>query len=151
LLIRKPGAVTLNFSGMSTFGYDATLIDKKKNIVIDLQQTPTYTFTPTGRGRQTILLNDRFTLRFKPKGDVGMEDITTSPTLQLTSHDGNLYVHSVGIPIRLLQVYNIVGQIVYATKNAANTYCIPVPRGQIYFVTAQIDRRNISAKIMVSK
>lgn len=151
LLIRKPGAVTLNFSGMSTFGYDATLIDKKKNIVIDLQQTPTYTFTPTGRGRQTILLNDRFTLRFKPKGDVGMEDITTSPTLQLTSHDGNLYVHSVGNPIRLLQVYNIVGQIVYATKNAANTYCIPVPRGQIYLVTAQIDRHTISAKIMVSK
>jgi hypothetical protein len=78
----KAGQVTLEFTGMATFGHNVYLIDHAQNDKeTNLQDNSTYTFmvTKNSASDKVIELNDRFSLRTTYTGvGLGNEGISTT-------------------------------------------------------------------------
>jgi hypothetical protein len=138
LRLREAGEVTLEFSGMSTFGHDVWLIDKVAGKEVNLQQTNAYTFMVVKSGHEILELNDRFALRSQYTGNglTGSQAISL-PLWNVSSQGRHIQVQSASHPIGELQIYDITGGLVY-TANASSTYFrIAVAQG-IYIVKARI-------------
>ncbi|MDR1746168.1 MAG: hypothetical protein LBR49_02725 [Tannerella sp.] len=137
LRIRDAGEVTLDFSGMETFGHDVWLMDRARNVTIDLQETPQYSLTITKSGTTPTDVIDRLTLRFEytGKGLVDSEPVVND--LVVTAGVGTIEVRSASF-IEDLQVYNIVGALTYSSNAATNFLRIPVVGQQVYIVKAVV-------------
>jgi hypothetical protein len=143
LRIMYAGETKLLFSGLENFGHDVYLIDKEKNREINLQETPEYTFTATKpAGVKAVELNDRFTLRTDYTGK-GLTDTqpVAAETLMVSATDGTICVHSTAGLIRSVRIYNIGGVMVYGSHAASERFLVPVERGQVYLVKAQVGNK----------
>jgi hypothetical protein len=144
LRVRDAGETKLVFTGLSGFGHDVYLIDKEKNnLEIDLQQQPEYTFVVTKSASGVVELNSRFSLRMEYTGN-GLTDNqapVSSSELIVTALDGAIHVRSTSGRIRDLQVYNMGGGLIYDSRTEAESFRIPVARGEVYIVKAQTDNQ----------
>jgi len=146
LRIRDAGEAKLEFSGLSGFGHNAYLIDREKNREVDLQQQPEYIFTVTKTSGVIAELNSRFSLRMEYTG-VGLSNLTdnqaVSPASELVvyAENGVIHVRSTSGPIRDVQVYNMVGGLLYRSRTAAEYFRIPAARGEVYIIKAQTGKR----------
>jgi hypothetical protein len=151
LRVMNAGEMKLEFSGLSTFGYDVYLKDKQLGTTVNLQNNPVYTFTVAKSGANAIELNDRFSLEmtYTGKGIVtGNESTPSASTLQVSSQDGYLTIEIVGDAISQLQVYNLTGSLVYSSNTPANRFSIPLTRGA-YIVKALTETSNYTEKAIV--
>jgi len=146
LRVRDAGEVRLDFSGVETFGYNVYLADKERNLEIDLQKTPYYTFTVNKTGTELMEIDNRFFLRTGEK--TGMEEIGSSGLL-VSAGDGILEVRSTGGLIENIEIFNVIGSLVYRSHNASDYYRIPLGEWQIYIVKAQIGRNMEVKKVYV--
>ncbi|MDR1335506.1 MAG: T9SS type A sorting domain-containing protein, partial [Tannerella sp.] len=145
---------TLTFSGQERgqerFGHDVFLIDREKNVEIDLQDQPSYTFTAVRPSVVPVLeLNDRFVLRMEYTG-VHNAPAPAAPTWTVVPQNGEIHVRALSGTIRSLQVYNIAGALVYATQTAGDYFRIPAERGGVYFIRANINGSVETKKTAVS-
>jgi hypothetical protein len=148
LRLRNAGEVTLTFTGLERFLHDVYLIDRERGIEVNLQQTPSYTFTVAGTsGAEAISLNDRFTLRMD---NVRVRTAPVDPTAwTATALNDGIHVRSTAGVISRLQVYNLVGALVYSTETEASSHRVTVSRGQVYFVTVKIGDMVETRKVAV--
>jgi hypothetical protein len=147
----KAGQVTLEFTGMATFGHDVYLIDHAQNDkVTDLQDNPTYTFvvTKNSASDKVIELNNRFSLRTTYTGvGLGNEGISTTG-LNVSSRDGYIYVQTPS-PASSLQVYNAAGALVYSSTARLDYFRIRTDSQQAYIVKVKIGEEYLTQKIFV--
>jgi hypothetical protein len=137
LRLTQPGEVTLEFTGLETFGHDVYLIDRERdNLEVSLRETPAYTFTAT---QARPALNDRFVLRTEYTGR-GLTEASAldGPGIRCHGHDGYIHVRAVRGTMRRLEVFNVPGALVYATGKGATEYSIPATTG-IYIVKVETD------------
>lgn len=146
LRVRDAGEVRLDFSGVETFGYNVYLADKERDLEIDLQKTPYYTFTVNKTGTELMEIDNRFFLRTGEK--TGMEEIGSSGLL-VSAGDGILEVRSTGGLIENIEIFNVIGSLVYRSHSASDYYRIPLGEWQIYIVKAQIGRNMEVKKVYV--
>jgi hypothetical protein len=142
--------VTLDFSGLGSFGQPVYLIDHEQNDkFIELQQDPTYTFkvktdnpsvTPTE-------VNDRFTLQFgDPTRSVSVDNgvIVRSgqSRIDIRSTDGGL--------ITGVEIYNVSGMSVYKSSERGSSITVPVAPNRLYLVKVFIEgKAHPVQKVMV--
>ncbi|GHT34691.1 hypothetical protein AGMMS49574_22580 [Bacteroidia bacterium] len=146
LRVMNAGEMKLEFSGLSTFGHDVYLQDKQLGKTIDLQNNPVYTFTVAA-----IELNDRFSLgmTYTGKGIVtGSESAPAPAALQVSSKDGYLDVQSQGGKIDRLQVYSLMGSLIYSSNSSSGRFNIPLSGG-VYIVKGQIGATYYTEKAVV--
>jgi hypothetical protein len=147
----KAGSVTLEFSGMATFGHNVYLIDHAdNNKETDLQKNPAYTFTVTKKSAsdKLIELNDRFSLRTDYTGiGLGNEAISTT-ALNVSSRDGYIYVQTAS-PASSLQVYSATGALVYNSAVKSDYFRIQTDRQQAYIVKVKIGDDYLTQKVFV--
>jgi hypothetical protein len=145
----KAGPVTLEFSGMATFGHNIYLIDHaQSNKETDLQKNPAYTFTVTKKsaGDKVIELNDRFSLRTTYTGiGLGNEATGSTTDINVFTRNGYLYVQTPS-PVSSLQVYNLTGALIYSSVTPSDYFCIQTDGQQIYIVKAVINGQYIMKK-----
>jgi hypothetical protein len=148
----KAGSVTLEFSGMATFGHNVYLIDHaQSNKETDLQKNPTYTFTATKKsaGDKVIELNDRFSLRTTYTGiGLGNEVTGNATDVNVSSRDGYIYVQS-PFPVSILQVYNLAGALVYSSTAQSDYFRIQIGGQQAYIVKATMNDQYSIKKVFV--
>jgi hypothetical protein len=150
LRIRDAGEVTLEFSGMPTFGHNVWLIDKVAGKEVNLQQQSSYTFAAGKAAGSGILeLNDRFAVRasYTGNGITGNEAISL-PQWSVSSGDRAVIVQSSSLPIRYLQIYDVTGALVYASGAPSAYFSIPLAQG-IYIVKAQVGVEHKVEKVFV--
>jgi hypothetical protein len=144
----KAGSVTLEFSGMATFGHNVYLVDHaQNNKETDLQKNPKYTFTVTKKsaGDKLIELNDRFSLRITYTG-IGLDNEATGTTdVSVSSRDGYIYVQSPS-PVSSLQVYSLTGALVYSSADRLFYYRIKTDGQQAYIVKIKMNGQYIMKK-----
>jgi hypothetical protein len=141
LRIAESGEVTLEFTGQEHFGHDVYLIDRERNLEIDLQQTPSYTFTAVRPSVVPALeLNDRFALRMVYTG-TGLANgpAPAAPSWTVIPLNGEIHVRALSGIIRSLQVYSVAGTLIYATQTAGDYFRIPVEHGGVYLIRANIN------------
>jgi hypothetical protein len=141
LRVGNAGEVTLTFSGMERFGHDVYLLDREKNLTVDLRETPEYTFTANKPPSvAAIEINDRFVLQMHYTGTGVWNEPAEVRTeaLTVTSLNGEIHVRSTGGVIRELQVYGITGALIYVATTPATEYRIPAEHGGAYVVRAKI-------------
>ncbi|MDR1161320.1 MAG: hypothetical protein LBK45_03180 [Tannerellaceae bacterium] len=147
----KAGSVTLEFSGMATFGHNVYLIDHaQNNKETDLQKTPTYTFTVAKKAAsdKVIELNDRFSLRSDYTGiGLGNEAISTTG-LHVSSRSGYIYVQT-SSPVSSLQVYSVTGALVYSSATRQDYFSIPADGQQTYIVKVKLSEEYLTQKVFV--
>jgi hypothetical protein len=146
----KAGSVTLEFSGMRTFGHNVYLIDHaKNNEETNLQKHPTYTFTVTKKPTEKrIELNDRFSLRTTYTG-IGLGNEAAGPAdVNISTRDGYIYVRT-SSPVSSLQVYSLTGAIVYSSEARLDHFRIQTDGQQAYIVKIKINGRYIMKKTFV--
>ncbi|MDR1200912.1 MAG: VCBS repeat-containing protein [Tannerellaceae bacterium] len=147
----KTGEVTLEFSGMATFGHNVYLIDHADNDkVTDLQKNPVYKFTVAKKSAsdKLIELNDRFSLRSDYTG-IGLDNEAISTTgLNVTSRDGYIYVQTQS-PASSLQVYSLTGALVYSSTMRSDYFRISTDGQQAYIVKVKIDEEYLTQKVFV--
>jgi hypothetical protein len=68
----------------------------------------------------------------------------------VTPQNGEIHVRAVTGVIRSLQVYSIAGALVYFTQTAGDYFRIPVERGQVYFIRAEVNGCVETEKTFVS-
>ncbi|MDR1675854.1 MAG: T9SS type A sorting domain-containing protein, partial [Tannerella sp.] len=132
------GETKLTFSGMETFGHDVYLIDHERNLEVNLQQTPEYTFTavrpPGAPGTGLFELNDRFVLRMEYTGrGLVAAPVPDAPAIHCYGLSGHIRVRAVQGTIHRLEVYGVTGALLYAADDGAAEYRIPAPAG-VYLV-----------------
>jgi hypothetical protein len=144
----KAGSVTLEFSGMATFGHNVYLIDHaQNNKETDLQKNPAYTFTLTKpAGNKIIELNDRFSLRTTYAG-LGNEDAHTTD-VNISSRDGYIYVQTPQ-PVSSLQVYNLAGTLIYSSAAPLDYFRIQTDGQQAYIIKVKMNDQYIIKKAFV--
>ncbi|MDR0748687.1 MAG: T9SS type A sorting domain-containing protein, partial [Tannerellaceae bacterium] len=145
------GTVTLEFSGMATFGHNVYLIDHaQNNKETDLQKTPSYTFTVAKKQQadKMIELNDRFSLRTSFTGKGVGNEATGAAELNVTSKDGYIYVQTPSLASSL-QVYNLTGALVYSSATRSDYFRIQTDRQQAYIVKVKINEEYLTQKVFV--
>ncbi len=149
--LQNPGQVTLNFTGLSTFGHDVYLIDhEQNNRETDLQRNPDYTFTVNRQpgANRVIELNNRFSLRMTYTGiGVGNEDVPESG-LSINTEEGYIYLNAVS-DIEEVQVFNTSGALVYSNNNMPEQVRIGVAGTQIYLVKVKVNGKYYIEKVFV--
>jgi hypothetical protein len=151
LRLTQSGEVTLTFTGQERFGHNVYLIDRVRNLEIDLQQTPSYTFTavkPSVVTATALELNDRFALRMVYTG-VGNDPAPVAPSWTVLPLNGEIHVRAMSGVIHSLQVYSVAGALIYATQTAGDYFRIPAERGQVYIVKANINGSDETKKTFV--
>jgi hypothetical protein len=138
LYVKESGEVTLEFSGMETFGHNVFLHDRELgNVPVDVRARPLYTFVANRpQGAPALELLDRFTLTFEYTG-VGLDSVPVPESWTVTATGGFLHVHAAPDAIRSLEVYNTGGALVYRASYSATDYRIPAVPGQVCFVKAR--------------
>jgi hypothetical protein len=149
----KAGSVTLEFSGMATFGHNVYLIDHaQNNKETDLQKNPVYVFTVTKKSAtdKVIELNDRFSLRATYTGiGLGNEAIAMAEAdVEVSSRDGYIYVQTPQ-PVSSLQVYSLAGALVYSSEAGPDYFRIQADGRQAYIVKVKMNGRHIIKKAFV--
>jgi hypothetical protein len=150
----RAGSVTLEFSGMETFGHNVYLIDHaQNNKETDLQQNPAYTFTATKNpaGRRVIELNDRFSLRVAYTG-AGLRNeaiAAAGADVCVSSRDGYIYVQTPQ-PVSSLQAYSLAGALSYVSKAGPDNFRIQAERRQAYFIKVKMNDRYVIKKVFVN-
>lgn len=149
LKVNEVGQVTLEFSGIETFGHDVYLIDKelkgKDQEIAISTNNPTYTFTVTKANTE---LNDRFSLRMNYTGvGLGNESVEVD-NFSVSSENGYIYVKSSDM-INSLQVYNVNGATIYGGNGQSYQYKVQANRGQVYIVKAMVNGESRVQKIFV--
>jgi hypothetical protein len=151
LRVRDGGEITLEFSGMSTFGYNAFLTDKVLSKEIDLQKVTSYTFTlAKASGTPLLELNDRFSLRLQYTGNglSGNEAPPALPNWSVSTSDGYIHIQSLSGTIDLLHIYSVTGALVYASASPATHFSVAL-EGGVYFVKALIGNENKVEKVIL--
>jgi hypothetical protein len=146
----KAGSVTLEFSGMVTFGHNVYLTDHALNKETDLQKNPSYTFTVTKKsaGDKVIELNDRFSLRTDYTG-IGLgNEVPLTADVSVSSRDGYIYVETPS-PAASLQVYNLTGALVYSSTDKLCYYRIKTDGQQAYIVKVKMNGQYMMKKTFV--
>ncbi len=149
--VENAGQITFDFTGLANFGHNVWLIDHlQNNKEIDLQVTPTYTFTVEKKSAndKMIELNDRFSLKIRYTG-IGLSNKEIiENNVHISANDGNIYIQS-PLELNSIQVYNISGALVYHKNNKSNHITIPVERQQNYIVKINIREEYIVEKVFV--
>jgi len=138
LRLRDAGEITLSFEKVTGFNQDAYLTDKETGKEINLQTSPSYTFTAAkSNDGKAIELNDRFTLRFSYNPTDNEEIELGGDDMIVSSKDGYIVIESKD-DISSLQIYNISGALVYNSTKLSINYRVRVDRQQTYIVKAKI-------------
>jgi hypothetical protein len=151
LRVRDPGEVRLDFSGMPSFGHNVYLVDKYlQNKEIDLQKTPSYTFTVSKTADSKLMeLNDRFSLRSRYTGGfTGSEEAVEIPAWSVSGGHRRIDIQSFTGAISRLHIYDVTGALVYASNIPSDHFSIPVAEG-IYIIKAQIAAQQKVEKVFV--
>ncbi|MDR1499719.1 MAG: T9SS type A sorting domain-containing protein [Tannerellaceae bacterium] len=149
LRVRDAGEVTLEFSGMETFGHNVWLVDKTAGKEIDLRRNTAYTFTVAKTAGGVIGIDDRFAIRAYYTGEgITANEAVTIPRWSISSADRAIAVRSTSLPIYRLQVYDVTGALVYSSTTPSSHFHIPLSQG-IYIVKAQVGEEQITEKAFV--
>jgi hypothetical protein len=147
--VRDAGETKLTFTGLDTFGHEVYLIDNEKGTITILSETPEYTFTIAKSASSGLIeLNDRFRLRFYYTGNgiaTGNEPLAT---LHAYAQDGYLYVRSREGEIAHLQIYTVLGGLVYDDHTPSHQYRIKLDPS-IYIIKAFINNQYTNEKVIV--
>ena len=156
MTVTNAGDYTLDFSGLHSFGYNVTLVDKYQNHrQINLNSTPSYSFNipKPSTGSSPIHLNDRFILRLVYTGvgiDYTSTELPSARTLSVTDAGKAVQISSTSIPIGQLRVFNATGALIYDTPNVNSSQVrIPLPISGIYIVEAMLGGEIATEKIVV--
>jgi hypothetical protein len=151
LRLTEPGKVTLEFTGLETFGHEVWLIDKERTAEIDLKRNPTYTFAAATTTATEI--NDRFSLRMNFTGTgLATETAISSPIAegwQLSAADGYIHVKSFSGDLSGLQVYNLAGMLVYRSDEKAAQYRVKAEGSHTYIVKVRTGNASSVKKIIL--
>jgi hypothetical protein len=153
LRVRDAGQTKLEFSGLSGFGHNVYLVDNDRNVEVDLQNQPEYIFTVTKSAGGVTELNSRFSLRMEYTGE-GLVNLTDNQAVSASglivyALDGTIHVRSTSGLIRDVQVYNMAGGLIYSSRTEAESFRIPVARGDVYIVKAQTGTSQEVRKVVV--
>jgi hypothetical protein len=134
---------------METFGHDVYLIDHERNLEVNLQQTPEYTFVVTKSGGGMAEINDRFVLRMEYTGR-GLVSVAVPDAPEIRCHglDGHIHVHAVRGAIRRLEVYGVTGARVYDGSDGSTEYRIPAPVG-VYILKVHTGTGNVHTEKVI--
>lgn len=151
LHLSESGLTTLEFTGLERFGHNVYLIDRERDHPeIDLQATPSYTFTVTKPpGRTVFELNDRFALRMEYTGMRNAPEVSARPKVTVTSGRGVIRVCSFSGRMERIEVYNVLGKQVAVITPHTNRADLPVAGAQTYIVNVRIGGEEIVKKIIV--
>ncbi|MDR1645334.1 MAG: VCBS repeat-containing protein [Tannerellaceae bacterium] len=151
LRVRDAGEVTLEFSGMETFGHDVWLVDKVAGKEVNLQQENSYAFTVVKAGRDALELNDRFTIRSRFTGNGLITGNEPSPAVlpqwNVSAQDRYIRIQS-SSTISQLFIYDVMGALVYRANAPFNHFRVPVSQG-LYIVKALLDNEYKVEKVFV--
>jgi len=148
LRLRDAGEITLSFEKATGFNQDAYLTDKETGKEINLQTSPSYTFTAAkSNDGKAIELNDRFTLRFS-YNPTDNEEIELADDMIVSSKDGYIVIEARD-EINSLQIYNVSGALVYNSTKLSTDYRVRVDRQQTYIVKAKIENEYHIEKVFV--
>jgi hypothetical protein len=150
LRVRDAGETKLEFFDLPTFGHKVYLTDHERQTTVNLQETPEYTFTLAKSGTGIVEMNDRFTLHFTYTGTGNSAPVVAASALHVSSANGYVTVQSTGSPITRLQIYNIMGELVYSDNSPSQQYKVSLNRSQIYIVNALIDNVSHKGKVVVN-
>lgn len=155
LRLKEPGEVTLDFSGMETFGHDVYLIDTQAGNgrkEIDLQKTRSYTFTVAQQpaGDDFIEINNRFELRMVYTGiGVGTEDVDQD-AIRIFAEAGRIYIKSTSASITDVKVYTVDGVLVYGNTAVSDQYTIDVENRKNYIIKVKYNGQEKVEKLFVN-
>lgn len=139
--------VTLDFSGLSTFGYDVVLTDKLLKQSVDVETNPLYYFSVEKSGSQDIIeVNDRFVLQFTE--DVGNEDIEDND-INVFAKEGRIRIRSIREVMKGYEIYNLMGQLVTNGREPAYDYRVNVPFQNFYIVKVLLNDEFTTKKVFV--
>jgi len=126
--------ITLEFSGLESFEDLLTIYlhDTKTNTLIDLSQTPVYTFN---KDTDDLYLDGRFYLSFRV--NTGIEIVNNSG-ISVNGAAGYINVISNdGSPLQNLRVYDLQGKLLFdKDKLSVSSYRYKVPASGVYIVQA---------------
>jgi hypothetical protein len=149
LRIRDAGEVTLEFSGMPTFGHNVWLVDKVTGKETDLQQHASYAFAAGKAGGGLLELNDRFAIRAQYTGaGITANEAVSLPQWRVSAADREVLVQSLSLPVHRVQVYDVTGALVYSSSVPSVYYRIPLAQG-VYIVKARIGDAYRVEKVLV--
>jgi hypothetical protein len=149
LRVRDAGETKLTFTGLDTFGHEVYLIDYEKGTITILSETPEYTFTIAKSASSGFTeLNDRFRLRFYYTGNGIVTGNEPLATLNAYAQDGYLYVRSREGEIAHLQIYTVLGGLVYDDRTPSHQYRIKLSPS-IYIIKAFINNKYTNEKVIV--
>ena len=138
------GEITLDFSGLDhLYNLDVFLRDLEKGQIINLHETPAYTFDKTSE--QTALA-DRFELVFKTPtaldnpADDAIAIITSGGRLKVISHNGLL---------QSVQVFDMQGRLIVSETNIeSQVYTCDLQANSMYVVKASTGHRTEVKKVI---
>ncbi|MDR1454060.1 MAG: hypothetical protein LBJ01_00250 [Tannerella sp.] len=149
LRIAQTGEVTLEFNGQELFGHDVYLVDRALNREVFLQETPAYTFTAVKPpGAAALELNDRFVLRMEYTG-MHNTDVPQVSSWTAGAVDGAILVQAASGTISNLRIYTVAGAAVYSARESGTHFRIPVERGRVYIIHAEVNGSGETKKIIV--
>ncbi|MDL2243430.1 T9SS type A sorting domain-containing protein [Bacteroidales bacterium OttesenSCG-928-J19] len=143
LYTQSEGEICLNLSGMNQYDAYITFIDMASNTPetdITDKESFEYRFnhTPSKNAKdETIALENRFMIRFAPKGLVGIDELPTDKGVNAYIKDGELVVVSSTSTIKGITLYDLQGSVMLK-ETPADTFLyktgnLPVTNG-IYIV-----------------
>jgi hypothetical protein len=148
LMAVKKGDVTLTFTDQETFGHSVVLVDHILNKRIDINTTPSYTFSAEKAGA----INERFTLELTYTGyglnRTSVTDAAYDPSFTINTIEAGIILHSTGAPIQSVEVHDILSRPVYSEENInGSEHFISLPPSRIYIVTIKAGEKRIVRKI----
>ncbi|MDR1936946.1 MAG: hypothetical protein LBQ73_00425 [Tannerellaceae bacterium] len=142
LRTKESQPITLDFSHNTGFGYNIYLIDREDNgqtREINLQKSPTYTFTPgKSPDKEYLVTENRFSLRFKSR-QTGVSPVEAETArLQVSVQNGYIHVESASGLIDELRIFNLIGSPVYDSHIPSRSYRIRIEGSGIYIIRAKM-------------
>ncbi|MDR2498236.1 MAG: T9SS type A sorting domain-containing protein [Tannerellaceae bacterium] len=150
----EAGEVTLNFSGLESFGYDVVLEDRLTNKQISLSPSKsTYTFMAAKPvNTKALESNERFLLRmgFTGKGiTFGYTDTEVAPApFRVFPTGQGIQIISNAAPTGNVRIYNMQGSVIYSASGInISSLLLPLTSGRMYIVQIEAGGTSVVEKV----
>jgi len=141
----QTGNIDLRFEGVENFGKLQLIDGLYPNDVIDLKETPEYSFNKT---TSDLFLDGRFFLSFKkaPNSDL----IPTEGAVSIFTSGNQLQVVS-DCAIDAVQIFDIQGRLLKKATNVRNSCTLDLPQCGVCIVKVLTKESSVVKKVMANK
>ncbi|MCL2650129.1 MAG: Ig-like domain-containing protein [Candidatus Azobacteroides sp.] len=142
------GEIELDFSGVENFisDKDIFLRDLEKGAVINLRETPVYTFTKETADTE---LKDRFLLTFSSV--TGMDNTQQGNAIVIFAEGDRLQVISNNDLLKSVQVFDLQGRLLEGTSPLSRTFTTTINYRGVYVIKAESDNSSEVKKIIIGQ